>query len=213
MISGPSLRIALLAPILLLMSGRTPAGSLEDLEKRLAREPPVSTPFAEYRFSRVLKRPASASGTLEYRADGVLVRDVDHPYRERTLVSGDNVTLQREGRAERRFPLERAPQLRVLLDSFRALLDGRLSTLRRDFTVNLDEAGRGWTITLTPLDATLTRRLTTLRIDGTDDRPTCLTIAMSDGVSHTLLGPVTRVSDAPTRAELEAICRTPPAAP
>jgi hypothetical protein len=195
------------------MSGRTPAGSLEDLEKRLAREPPVSTPFVEYRFSRVLKRPASASGTLEYRADGVLVRDVEHPYRERTTVSGDGVSVQREGRAERRFPLERAPQLRVLLDSFRALLDGRLSALRRDFTVSLEEAGRGWTITLSPLDATLARRLTTLRIDGTDDRPTCLAIAMTDGASYTLLGPVTRVGGAPTRAELEAICRSPPAAP
>jgi hypothetical protein len=195
------------------MSGRTPAGSLEDLEKRLAREPPVSTPFVEYRFSRVLKRPASASGTLEYRADGVLIRDVELPYRERTTVSGDGVSVRREGRAERRFPLERAPQLRVLLDGFRALLDGRLSALRGDFTVHLDETGRRWTITLTPLDATLARRLTTLRIDGTDDRPTCLAIAMPDGASYTLLGPVTRVSDAPTRAKLEAICRTPPAAP
>jgi hypothetical protein len=195
------------------MSGRTPAGSLEDLEKRLAREPPVSTPFLEYRFSRVLKRPASASGTLEYRADGVLVRDVELPYRERTVVSGDGVSVQREGRAERRFPLERAPQLRVLLDSFRALLDGRLSTLRDDFTVHLDEAGRGWTITLTPLDPTLARRLTTLRIDGADDRPACLTISMPDGASYTLLGPAPRVPDAPTRAELEAQCRTPLTAP
>jgi hypothetical protein len=195
------------------MSGRTLAGSLEDLEKRLARDPPVSTPFVEYRFSRVLKRPASASGMLEYRADGVLVRDVELPYRERTVVSVDGVSVQREGRAERRFPLERAPQLRVLLDSFRALLDGKLSALRHDFTVSLDEAGRSWTITLTPLDATLARRLTTLRIDGIDDRPTCLAIAMPDGASYTLLGPVTRLTDAPTRAELEAICRTPPATP
>lgn len=179
----------------------------------MAREPPVSTPFVEYRFSRVLKRPASASGTLEYRTDGVLVRDVELPYRERALVSGDSVSLQREGRAERRFPLERAPQLRVLLESFRALLDGRLSALRKDFTVSLEEAGRGWTITLTPLDDSLARRLTTLRIDGTDDRPTCLEIAMPDGASYTLLGPKHPVRDTPTRAELEAICRLPPATP
>ena len=93
------------------------------------------------------------------------------------------------------------------------MLDGRLRTLRRDFTVRLEEAGRGWTITLTPLDATLARRLSTMRIDGTDDRPTCLAIAMPDGASYTLLGPVRRVGDAPTRAEVEAICRTPLAAP
>jgi hypothetical protein len=93
------------------------------------------------------------------------------------------------------------------------LLDGRLSALRNDFTVDLEEAGRRWTITLTPLDATLARRLTTLRIEGTDDRPTCLAIAMPDGASYTLLGPATRMSAAPTRAELEAICRAPVAAP
>lgn len=179
----------------------------------MAREPPVSTPFVEYRFSRVLKRPASASGTLEYRADGVLARDVELPYRESALVSGDSVSLQREGRAERRFPLERAPQLRVLLEGFRALLDGRLSKLREDFTVRLEESGRSWAITLTPLDASLARRLTTLRINGTDDRPTCLEIAMSDGASYTLLGPKVAVRDSPTRPELDAICRTPPATP
>jgi hypothetical protein len=213
MTSGHSLRLALLAPILLLTSPPGLPASLEDLEQRLARDPPVSTPFVEYRFSRVLKRPASASGTLEYRTDGVLVRDVELPYRERALVSGDSVSLQREGRAERRFPLERAPQLRVLLEGFRALLDGKLSTLRDDFTVRLDEAGRRWTITLTPLDASLARRLTSLRIEGSDDRPTCLEIAMPDGASYTLLGAKVPVRETPTRAELEAICRSPSATP
>ena len=74
-----------------------PASSrgLEELEQRLARTPPVSTDFVEYRFSHLLKKPLRSSGTLEYRADGALIRNVESPYRELTEVSGDQVRITR----------------------------------------------------------------------------------------------------------------------
>lgn len=196
---------------LLLMSRPGHARTLEDLEKQLAREPPISTPFVEYHFSRVLKRPAQARGTLEYDKDAVLVRNVESPYRERTEVSGETVSVRRENKPERRFSLQRAPQLRVLLGSFRALLDGRLSGLRDDFDVRFDDGGHGWVITLTPHDATLARHVGSLRVDGVDDRPVCLESATADGASYTLLGGNLPTADAPTRDSLEKFCRAPAA--
>jgi hypothetical protein len=55
-------RILLL--VALLLANTAPARSLEELEKTLARTPPVSTDFVEYRFSHVLKKPLRTSGTL-----------------------------------------------------------------------------------------------------------------------------------------------------
>ena len=80
----------------LLMTGTaTPGRSLEELERALARTPPVTTSFVEYRFSHLLKKPLRTSGTLEYRADGVMARHGRNPYREATEVEGESVRITR----------------------------------------------------------------------------------------------------------------------
>ncbi len=65
----------------------------------------MTTGFVEYRFSHLLKKPLRSSGTLEYRADGVLARNVEAPYRESTEVEGDAVRITRDGRPTRTISL------------------------------------------------------------------------------------------------------------
>ena len=77
---------------------------LEQLEQKLARTPPVSTEFVEYRFSHLLKKPLRSSGTLEYRADGVMVRNVAAPNREVTEVDGEQVRITRAANPRARCP-------------------------------------------------------------------------------------------------------------
>jgi hypothetical protein len=182
--------------------------ALEDFERQLARTPPVSTEFVEYRFSHLLKKPLRSSGTLEYRADGVLTRNVTEPYREVTDVTGDEVRITRAGKPARVFSLERAPQLRVLLGSFRALLDGHLTPLARDFDVQLTEQPPRWTLTLEPRDARLAKQLARIDVFGTGDRPRCLEALEPDGD-----GALTLLEDSslkqgqlPARAEVEKAC-------
>jgi len=193
--------------------------SLEDFERQVRRAPPVSTAFVEYRFSHLLKKPLQTSGTLEYRADGVLARNVDTPYRETTEVTGDQVRIQRAGKPARTLALQRAPQLRVLLGSFRALLEGHFAPLADDFDVTLAEAAPHWTLTLKPRDASLAKHLARIDVFGSADRPGCLEAVEPDGDGAiTLLGgPAPGATPAaggklPTRAELERACRTGPAA-
>jgi hypothetical protein len=182
--------------------------ALEDFERQLARTPPVSTEFVEYRFSHLLKKPLRSSGTLEYRADGVLTRNVAEPFREVTEVTGDEVRIARAGKPARRFSLERAPQLRVLLGSFRALLDGHLTPLTRDFDVQLTEQSPRWTLTLEPRDARLAKQLARIHVFGAGDRPRCLEALEPDGD-----GALTLLEDSPlkqgklpARAEVEKAC-------
>jgi hypothetical protein len=184
--------------------------ALEDFERQLARTPPVSTGFVEYRFSHLLKKPLRSSGTLEYRADGVLTRNVDSPYREVTEVTGDEVRIARAGKPTRTFSLERAPQLRVLLGSFRALLDGHLTPLTRDFDVQLTEEPPRWTLTLKPRDARLAKQLARIDVFGAAERPQCLEALEPDGDGAlTLLQEApARQETLPVRAEVEKACRS-----
>ena len=182
--------------------------TLDEFERALRRTPPVTTGFVDYRFSHLLKKPLQASGTLEYRADGVLARKVDTPYREVTEVSGDQVRIERAGRAPRTLSLQRAPQLRVLLGSFRALLDGHLAPLSTDFEVALAEDGAHWTLTLTPRDPHLAKALARIQVTGATDRPDCIVALEPDGdAAFTLLESPPGQAGIPPRAALEQRCR------
>jgi hypothetical protein len=203
------LRRILLLSALLTTNTAAFSRALEDFERQLARTPPVSTGFVEYRFSHLLKKPLRSSGTLEYRADGVLTRTVAAPYREVTEVTGDAVRITRADKPARTFSLERAPQLRVLLGSFRALLDGHLTPLTKDFDVQLTEQAPRWTLTLRPKDARLAKQLARIDVFGAGERPRCLEALEPDGD-----GALTLLEDAPlkeeklpARAEVEQACR------
>jgi hypothetical protein len=195
-----------------LLTISNPAHSLgiEELEAKLERKPPVVTPFVEYRFSHLLKAVARSSGTLEYRADEVLARTVISPFREQTEVVGDEVRIRRGERPERRLSLQRVPQLRLLLGSFRAMLVGRIGQLSQDFNVALAEHPPGWALTLRPLDARLARYLDRIEVHGSDDRPHCFEVIEPDGdATLTFLGspPEDHMS---ARAALEGLCRGAP---
>ena len=156
----------------------------------------------------LLKKPLRSSGTLEYRADGVLVRNVVAPNREATEVDGEQVRITRAGKPTRTLSLQRAPQLRVLLGSFRALLDGRLTPLQQDFTVTLAEHEANWTLTLVPKDPSLARHLAHIEVHGSGDRPACLEALEPDGDGAlTLFTTAPTGNTLPTRAELERLCR------
>ena len=192
----------------MLTATATPSRGLEELEQRLARTPPVSTEFVEYRFSHLLKKPLRSSGTLEYRPDGVMVRNVVAPNREVTEVDGEQVRITRAGKPTRTLSLQRAPQLRVLLGSFRALLEGRLTPLQREFTVILDEQEANWTLTLEPKDPGLAKHLAHIDVHGSGDRPACLEALEPDGDGAlTLFTAAPAGNTLPTRAELERQCR------
>jgi hypothetical protein len=204
----------MLLSALLLAATSASGQGLEGLEQRLARTPPVSTDFVEYRFSHLLKKPLRSSGTLEYRADGVMVRQVLAPARETSEVDGEQVRITRAGKPTRTLSLQRAPQLRVLLGSFRALLEGKLTPLQQEFEVTLAEDLPHWRLTLKPKDPALAKHLARIEVHGIGDKPACLEALEPDGDSALTFFRAAPAGSTPTRAELERNCRavTPGAA-
>ena len=177
----------------------------------------MTTGFVEFRFSHLLKKPLRSSGSLEYRADGVLARNVESPYRESTEVVGDSVRITRAGRPERTLSLARVPQLRVLLGSFRALLEGRLAPLDRDFEMTLEDQATHWKLTLRPRDPRLAKHIERIDVFGSGDRPACVEALEPDGDGALTLLAESMRAVAPdagasiSRAELERTCRAPAA--
>jgi hypothetical protein len=175
------------------------------LLERLARPAPETTPFVEVRYSALLTEPLVVAGELEHRGDGALVRRVQEPYRETTTLLGENVTVERDGNRPRRFSLDRAPELRGLLNSFGAMLQGDRATLEQHFEIASSESQDTWRIDLVPRGDKLRARLAHVRVDGQSDRAKCMTMEEPDGDATVMAIGVADRGELPSPLERESL--------
>ena len=175
----------------------------------LRRPPPADTVYAEVRFVHVLRRPMVLRGELHYGGAGQLGKRVDTPYHETTTIAGSDVRVQREGKGERSFSLDRAPELGVLLSGFSALLGGDSTALNRDFIVEAVRHDADWRLILKPRSSALAKQLSAMIVDGRGGEPRCFTLQEADGDASTmLLGDLAKakLSDPPTREATAKLC-------
>jgi len=157
---------------------------------------------------RVLDKPLIVSGELGWLGEDRLERRVDTPTKEVSTIADGEVTQQREGKKPRTFSLTRAPQLKVLLDSFVALLAGDPSRLSESFDVTLGRDADRWALTLTPRDARIAKQIARIQVYGTGTLARCMRMDEADGdMSIDLLGELaTKMPAEPTREGLIAQC-------
>lgn len=186
-------------------------GLADSLLARMAKAPPVATPFVQVSYRHILERPLVVSGTLRWLGAGEFERDITQPFTETAKIGDGELSVQRGAGAVRRIPLARAPQLGALLAGFHALLGGDAAALTPDFTVAATGDAARWSIELTPKHAALRQQLASIELTGAGTDADCLVLNDADGdASITLLGAfaATGIPDpAPPRAALLAQCR------
>jgi hypothetical protein len=178
------------------------APDTDTLIESIKRPAPANISFVEVRFSRLLKQPTIVAGQLSFLGAGRFDRIVERPYRERTEISNDSVRVARENEPERSFALNRAPEMRAMLQTFSALLSGDQDAIKRDFQINAQGDAQQWSLDLVPLDSHIQRRLNLISIMGNNDTPQCFSIYTREGgVSIMLLGTLAALEIAPTIAQ------------
>jgi hypothetical protein len=160
---------------------------VDGLLKKLAHPAPATTPFVEVRFSKLLDQPIVVKGQLEYHEDGALVRAVNAPFRERTEIKGETVTVERVGKSPRRFSLQRAPELRSMLGGFAAVLGGTRASLEQDFNLALNGAADHWQLALTPKAPSVGKYVRGIVIQGHESDPRCIVVTQPDQQSSVML--------------------------
>jgi len=171
----------LLLPLACLAAPTPEPADAKALVASLKRPAPARTPFAEARFMKVLDKPLVVSGELAWLGGDKLERRVDKPAKEVSTIADGEVTQEREGRKPRTFSLKRAPQLRILLDSFVALLGGDASRLDDAFDVKLGRDADRWALTLAPRDASLAKQIVSIQVYGSGNQPRCMRMNEKDG--------------------------------
>lgn len=194
-----------------------PAAAGEDspaaaLVRRLALPAPAITRFVEVRYSALLTRPLSTAGELEYRGPRLLYKRILAPYHEQQVIDGDRVTVEREGEKVRRFSLQRAPELKGILDSLGSLLAGDAHELERVFEVSVEQGTAGWVLRLAPRSSRARQQLRDILVSGRAGQVDCFVIDEPDGdASFMLLGEASeaKLPEPPLRAWLQEHCRVP----
>ncbi|HKU13989.1 MAG TPA: LolA-related protein [Steroidobacteraceae bacterium] len=205
MISGkpklPLLALTLL-PALCATAATLDAGALIG---RLAKPAPATVAFREVRFSSLVNEPLIVAGELGYSGPASLDRTVTQPYRETVAIRGESVTVEREGEPTRTFGLNRAPELRGLLNGFTALLAGDPAAIERSFDVAASGSDDAWTLELTPTDARARRRLQQIVVNGHADVPQCFTMLTAKGSASVLLLGAAADRELPKPTTLDAL--------
>jgi hypothetical protein len=182
---------------------------VDGLLAKLARPAPATTPFVEVRYSKLLDQPIVVKGQLEYHEDGALVRAVNEPFRERTEIKGETVTIERVGRSPRRFSLKRAPELRSMLAGFGAVLGGSRASLEQDFNLALKGDSMHWRLAMTPKVPTMGKYVHDIVIQGRENEPKCVVVTQPDDEASVMLVGKAASATLPqplTRESLDRFC-------
>lgn len=202
--------VACLAGVACVASAAAP-GLAESLLAKLAKTPPVSTPFIQVAYRGVLSRPLVVSGTLKWLGGDQMERDIAKPFEETAKIGNGEISVQRGHGDVHKMPLSRAPQAGAMLTGFRALLGGDVAALRKDFTLSAEGGDAHWAVTLVPRTDQLRQQLASIVIDGRNREPRCLTVKDANGdTSITLVGAVAKAglrSVAPQQSALAVRCR------
>lgn len=169
--------LALLTPLAALSAD----ADLDGLLQSLARPAPATVTFSEARYSRLLTQALTVSGEMSVPAAETLERRIDSPYRETMTINTAQVRIEREGEKVRVLPLQRAPEMRGLLQAFGALLAGDRATMEKYFGIELQRDGMAWTLTLRPLEQRVAQKLGLLIMSGHGAEPRCLVMRPPDG--------------------------------
>jgi len=178
--------------------------------RRLAKQPPSRTAFAQAQYSRLLDRALVIEGQLVWDGGQKLERRVDKPFSEHTVIAGTDVTVTRAGHGTKHYSLDRAPAMRALLDGLIAVLSGDPGQLRGVFNATLQgRADAYWTLLLVPRSSKLAHDLKQLTLDGYAGTLRCIEIHQDKGdTSIYVLGELaSQVTGRPTQPALEKLCR------
>ena len=157
------------------------AWDLPQLMAALAQAPSHESRFTEKKTVSLLKEPVESNGILLFRRPDHLEKHVLLPKDETIIADGDELTWQDASGRSRSMRLSRNPSLAALAGGIRATLAGDLGALQKVFEVKLDGGQKQWTLTLTPTDAAMQRKISGLRIEGSGSRVDTVEVQEKNG--------------------------------
>ncbi|MEX0916027.1 MAG: LolA-related protein [Wenzhouxiangellaceae bacterium] len=169
--------------ISLLLLGQAQEDELElgNLLDALTAEPAAEVGFTELRQSELLVDDLEISGTLRHDEQGRLIREIHAPEAETQILSASHVEIHRGDGRQRRFRLQRAPELEVLYHALNGILAGDAAALSKHFDTTVQGEWSAWHLVLRPRADQLAESVERLTVCGSDARIRQFSLHLADG--------------------------------
>jgi hypothetical protein len=150
--------------------------TLDRLMSTLGQKKSGQASFEETKYLSIATEPVKSTGTLSFVAP-------DHL--EDLVVDGDKLTIDRNGH-KYTLALAQYPELSAFIESIRATLTGNRFALEQVYKVAVTGTGDDWTLTLTPLDSRMLKKISAITLTGKRDLLQTVAIQQADG-DHSLM--------------------------
>jgi hypothetical protein len=146
----------------------------------MAAAPERHAAFREQRRFAALEGVLESRGRLLYRR-GYLEKITDWPQPERLEVDGERIVVTQGNDVPRVIEMQRAPELRILIDGIRGPLMGDAAALNRAFATTVSGRIEDWALLLVPRDAAARRVLREIRLSGRTDAIDAIIVVQGNG--------------------------------
>jgi hypothetical protein len=160
---------------------QTASFPLDALSARLESVPARHASFVEDKYLHALRKPLHSRGELFYRRPDDLAKITLDPSLERMVVDDAKLSVTEGSGEPRVIALDSRPEIRAFIDTIRGALSGNINLLQHYYKIEGEGSLAGWSLALTPLDATVGRILQKVRIDGAGGDVTFIQIVQANG--------------------------------
>ncbi|MFN3681484.1 MAG: LolA-related protein [Nitrospira sp.] len=137
--------------------------------------------FEETTYSSLVTRPLVTRGVLRFTPPSRLEKEVQEPYRERYVIEDDLVTVESERRnLTQTLSLDGYPGLRGFVETVRAVLNGDVKEVTRDYDWLLEGGKHRWVLRLRPREQS-EGMIESIELTGTDGHLQTIMIRFAGG--------------------------------
>lgn len=172
--------------------------------QELAKVKHTKLKFTETKKSIFLITNTTTKGSIEYHAPNFIEKNTLSPFRERVVIDGDNMMLQKyrgTGKAEntistQNYSVQAHPLLQASVDSMRQMLSGDFAMIDQNYEVEMSGVRENWALSLTPKTPEVQEYIERIDLTGADAQISMVVTIQADGDESTLKlsAPATAVS-------------------
>lgn len=155
--------------------------ALPDLMHSLAQKKSGKASFVEKKYMAILDKPLESSGELSFEAPDRLEKRTLKPHPEVMLLEGDKLTVTLHEKRPLYLRLQDHPEVAAVVDSIRGTLSGDQAALEKNYAIEFTGVPNKWQLTLTPMQRTVAKVVSQIRIGGADAAIKTITFDQIDG--------------------------------
>lgn len=139
---------------------------LSSVLERLANIKQSNSSFVEKKSISFIDSDIQLSGTLEYTAPDILVKQTLKPAPELFKVTGNDLHVKNAAGEETDLLLTNYPLIEMFVEAYRGILSGNLKKLQNFYKVNFQGTAKHWFISLTPIDDEALEYIEMISVEG-----------------------------------------------